>query len=447
MFIKSLTAKQQKCFDNLTKKKHLYYLNYGGSRSGKTILDTRFLILRAISEKYPRTRHLVCRASKTDCIASIWSTSLIPMLEQDFDKSLWKEDKTRRIITFWNGSQIWAGGFDNQTHQDDLLAKEWTTILIEEATELKYNNFSKLLTRLNWNPDLCDIPLKLICECNPPNRSHWLYKYFFEKIDYVTGEALNNEIADKLCVNHFVPYDNKENLSKDYLQILENLRGADRKRFLEGVFFDNTSGRIYEFDRRVNCVPEPIAFRPELESWRAWDFGIYPSSTFIIFMQVQKVAKSERFPLGLVIYIIDEYEAQNKDFKHYADICNEKPYENYNFRDAGDPAGRIRDASLESWVSKLHSEGIHMQMPKGKHGIDDYISHANQYVPYVRVCEKQCPKTVAFFENWAKPTDKDGKVIEYSKPNHDEFSHGGTAFYYWTMVRFSPRGGGGVELR
>ena len=51
----------------------------------------------------------------------------------------------------------------------------------------------------------------------------------------------------------------------------------------------------------------------------------------------------------------------------------------------------------------------------------------------------QCPKTVEMLENWAYPLDKDGRVKEGEKPEHNEFSHLGTALYYGISARFPPK--------
>jgi hypothetical protein len=44
--------------------------------------------------------------------------------------------------------------------------------------------------------------------------------------------------------------------------------------------------------------------------------------------------------------------------------------------------------------------------------------------------------------HWQYRTDKDGKIVLPSKPEHDEFSHVGTALYYFIINRFPIRKGG-----
>ncbi len=428
-----LHAKQKTALKKLNDKNKVYYLHEGGARSGKTFLDSDFFIRRALH--YKNTRQLICRASKTSCIASAWMQTLLPILENDY-KGLWKEDQSKRIIHFVNGSTIWAGGFDNRQHLDELLAKEWAGILIEEATELRYGNFIKLLTRLNWNPELSKIPLIMILECNPITLSSWIHKYFYLFIDFETKEKLSDSDIKKIEKTHFHPEDNAENLSLLLLEKLRNLKGMAKKRFYDGVWADSFEGQIYEFNRDVNLVPDKIPYNPHAELWRTWDFGINPSDTVIIWIQICTVPKSEEFPEGFKIQVIDEYVNNENDYKHYVDICNSKIYYNDEIEDSGDPAGSARNESLESWFSKLKEHGIYIKTPKGKPSVDDYISNANEYLPYMRVCESQCPQFVEAIENWSRQKDRDGRVIEGSKPEHNEYSHPGTAFYYFHAVRF-----------
>ncbi len=433
------TDKQIQALKKFKNKSKVYFLHYGGSRSGKTLLDSEIIINRALDHE--NTRHLVCRASKASCVASIWMQTLIPLLEKYYYKDrngniIWEEDKTKKIIYFANGSSIWAGGFDNVQHKDELLAKEWATILIEEATELGYVNFIKLLTRLNWNPETSNIALKMILECNPTTLSHWLNQYFFKYIDYETRQPLTTKEISEIEKTHFSPEDNKVNLSIQLLEKLRNLKGMARKRFYKGIFADSFEGQIYEFNRETNLVENKIEYDPNILLYRTWDFGISPSKTFIIWIQLKIVPKSEEFPEGFRIDIIDEYDNDEMDYKHYSNICKEKEYNNDNVEDIGDPAGHSRNESLQSWISMLASEGIYIKTPKGNPSIDDYISNANRYMPYVRLHENTTPKMVEMFENWGKPKDKDGRVLIGSKPEHNEFSHPGTAWYYWVMWKF-----------
>ncbi len=59
-----------------------------------------------------------------------------------------------------------------------------------------------------------------------------------------------------------------------------------------------------------------------------------------------------------------------------------KPYHNVQY--SGDPAGRQRDAKLESWFSLLKGEGINLQHKTG-YTVADMIDNANMYMKYVQL--------------------------------------------------------------
>jgi len=333
------TKKQQQALGRLCDKSIMYHHHFGGSRGGKTFLDVLFLVLRAL--KYPNTRHLICRASKASCVSSVWLHTLLTEILPHY-KGLWVEDMSKRIIKFKNGSTIWAGGFDNTRHTDELLSKEWASILAVEISELPYGAYVKLKTRLNWNPDRSDIPLKLITECNPTTPSHWSNRHFIEYVEYETGDKLTAEEIAEMDWNTFSPEDNIENLNLRYVKGLRRLKGLNKKRFYDGVYAANFSGQIYsEFDRTVNVVFEPIEYVKNKKAWRCWDFGIFPSDTAIIDYQISPVPESDEFPLGVRIDVINEYVNNNMDWSHYADICDSREYN--DVEDAGDPAGGTRD--------------------------------------------------------------------------------------------------------
>jgi len=173
MSVFTYTQKQKDTLGIFNDKSKTYYLVEGGSRSGKTFLICDYFIARSI--KYPKTRRLICRQSKTSCMATVWKQTLLQILSfENYPKDMWQEDKTNSIINFENGSSIWAGGFDNKQHEDAMLGSEWADIYINEAIDIVYDYYQKLTTRLQWK----DLKTKLFADCNPKNPSHWLSKYF-----------------------------------------------------------------------------------------------------------------------------------------------------------------------------------------------------------------------------------------------------------------------------
>jgi phage terminase large subunit-like protein len=90
---------------------------------------------------------------------------------------------------------------------------------------------------------------------NPPDKGHWTYRLFKTKQDPETKNPLPD--PDNYAFMQMNPYDNRENLSADYIKTLESLPLRLRKRFLEGEFRDQT--------------PNALFIDENLERWRVVD--------------------------------------------------------------------------------------------------------------------------------------------------------------------------------
>jgi hypothetical protein len=188
----------------------------------------------------------------------------------------------------------------------------------------------------------------------------------------------------------------------------------------------------HNFSRGANVVDDPIKLYPEAETFTAWDFGT-ADPTFIIVGQILKL------PEGEIINIIDEYTNNNEAVDHYGKWCKGREWFKFGMRnDYGDPAGKNRDSQLKSWITQLWPHGIKIKYTHA-YNIEEYCDAANNILDKVRICEKQCPKTVEMFENWKYPLDNDGNKKIGANPNHDQFSHPGTAFYYFAANRFGSK--------
>ena len=429
------TVKQSKALSEFNNPDKIYYLCDGGSRSGKSWLVCKYIITKAL--KYPGTRHLICRQSKTSCINTVWKQTLLGILA-NYDKRLWVEDKSNRIINFVNGSSIWAGGFDNKLHEDAVLGSEYATVFVNEALDMNYPTFSKLRTRLNWK----NVSLKFFLDCNPKAPSHWVSKFFIKQIDPEDNKKLAPSIASKIHRIRFHPLDNQENLSAEYLEQLKNLRGLAKSRFWLGEWAEDIEGLVYHaFERKVNIVDEPIEPIIGAETFTAWDFGA-SDNTAIIIGQILPVPKSIEYIEGYRINILGEYTNRNKSYDHYATWLQRSPWWGMGPRHYGDPAGTASDAKLESWIYLLGKYGISIEYTTRYKTIEERADAGNAIMPYIRICEKQCPRFVEALENWKYPLGDDGKKKPGSKPEHNEFSHFGTAFYYMACCRFGGKGGG-----
>lgn len=251
-----LDPKQYEAFDLLTSKS-LYVLLYGGARSGKTFAIVFFILVRAI--KYPESRHLICRLHLADLKGAIINDTLFPLTKmwnelfyKVIRKSLNKQDW---VLPLANGSQIWFTGLGNETQVEKALGREYATIYLNEGSQITYETFDKLRTRLAQN--IQGLRRKILVDCNPPRKTHWIYKLFILHIDPIDGEPKKKHQYIWL---QMLPKDNLH-LPEGYIEdILEELSINGKKRFLYGEFGDEVYGALWTRqmidDNRAKYTPK-----------------------------------------------------------------------------------------------------------------------------------------------------------------------------------------------
>jgi hypothetical protein len=167
-------------------------------------------------------------------------------------------NKSYNFLKLFNGSEIWIGGLDDKDRVEKVLGNEYTTMYLNEASQISYHAFSTAQTRLAQKTEIKN---RFYIDCNPPTKSHWLYSYFFEKIDPETRVLLPSpEIYAEMRLN---PEGNRENLPDGYIEtVLGGLTDRKRKRFKEGEWLDDLEGALWTRDiinvSRVTGAPQLI---------------------------------------------------------------------------------------------------------------------------------------------------------------------------------------------
>jgi len=211
---------------------------YGGSRSGKTFIILRCILIRAAKLK---SRHLIVRKHFNHVKTSIWYDTLpkvleicFPNLRVDYNKSDW-------FITLPNGSEIWFGGTDDKERIEKVLGNEYSTIYINECSQVSYDAVLMLITRLAENSGLA---LRMWYDFNPPSKKHWTFIYFVEGRNPSDLTLLDEKIP-YLVMN---PNDNFANLPKGYVERLAKLPKKQRDRFLSGKFTLDMEGALWDYE-------------------------------------------------------------------------------------------------------------------------------------------------------------------------------------------------------
>jgi predicted phage terminase large subunit-like protein len=243
-----LTAKQQEAQTKAfaTEAKHI--LLVGGSRSGKTFLIVRNLVLRAL--KAPNSRHAMFRYRFNSIKSSVILDTFPKVMRTAFPGVGYHLDKTDWYVTFENGSQLWFGGLDDKDRTEKILGQEYVTIALNECSQIPYASRNLALTRLAQQVDQVlegrdaePLRPRMYYDENPPSKAHWTYRLFVQKVDPETKEAVRS--PGDYTYFFMNPEDNRENISADYIETLKGMSAKMRIRFLEGVFGDAVAGALF----------------------------------------------------------------------------------------------------------------------------------------------------------------------------------------------------------
>lgn len=244
-----------------------YFMLFGGSRSGKTFLAVYAIVVRAM--KASNSRHAILRFRFNAVKASIIMDTFPKVMRICFPGTQYEISKTDWIVKFGNGSEIWFGGLDDKERTEKILGQEFATIYLNECSQIPWGSVGIVITRLAQSclqDDGVPLKLRMLFDCNPPDKNHWTYKVFEQKLDPDTKQPIQNlHLYGSIQMN---PKDNLANLPSSYIETLEGLPPHLRKRFLDGEFKD--------------ANPNALFSESSLDRWRVDDPADLPSMVRIV---------------------------------------------------------------------------------------------------------------------------------------------------------------------
>jgi len=295
-----------------------YALLFGGSRSGKTFIIVRNIIIRASKVK---SRHLICRFRFNSVKTSIGMDTLPKVMSLCFPDLPYTLNKTDWFVTLPNGSEIWLAGTDDKERTEKVLGTEFSTIYFNESSQFtEWETITLILTRLAENTKLVN---RAWFDCNPPTKKHWSYIVFIEGVIPKTREQIPG--FEKNYGNMLMnPGDNIDNLPNDYIDMLKGLPLKQRQRFLEGKFLLDIEGALWtqQMIDEAKAMPEPwqlkrtiIAVDPATTNEEDSDeWGIGAASAYandIYSVDADYTAKMS--PGDAVVAIIEAYNHHHAD--------------------------------------------------------------------------------------------------------------------------------------
>jgi hypothetical protein len=166
-----------------------YACLFGGARSGKTFLIVRAIILGAL--KAPGSRHAILRFRLNavwTAIAVDVNSTIYVVAKKCFNDLQLIPHRQEAYFELPNGSTIWLGGLDDKERGDKILGREYSTISLNEASEIPYQSVLTALTRLAEARH--EIRQWAFVDLNPVGKGHWTNRLFREGIDPVSRLAI-----------------------------------------------------------------------------------------------------------------------------------------------------------------------------------------------------------------------------------------------------------------
>lgn len=231
------------------------------------------MVIRACKTK---SRHAILRLNFNHIKTSIFLDTLPKVLKVSFPDLTVEWNKTDYYITLPNGSEIWCAGLDDEKRVEKILGKEYSTMYFNECSQIPYKSIQIALTRLAEKNGL---KKKAYYDQNPPSKKHWSYWLFQKHLDPVDNVPVDKEKYASILMN---PKDNLENIDPEYIsEILDNLPEAQRKRFKDGEFGEDSDGAAYyAFDRDKHVKEVSNSFKTG-QRCIGMDFNVQPMTAVI----------------------------------------------------------------------------------------------------------------------------------------------------------------------
>ncbi len=219
--------------------KSRYFVVTGGRGSGKSFGVNVFLLNLTYESGH---KVLFTRFTLTSAAASIIPEFIekIELMGVENDFRITKDE----IINLTTGSSIMFKGIRTSSGNQTAALKSLsgvTTFVLDEAEELvDEDTFSKIDFSIRSNTKSNRVILIL----NPTTKEHWIYQRFFM---YPNVKAGTNGSKGDVTYIHTTFEDNKDNLSKSYLEQLYDLKRRDIVKFehqILGGWLNKAEGTI-----------------------------------------------------------------------------------------------------------------------------------------------------------------------------------------------------------
>lgn len=357
-----------------------YEVYYGGAGSGKSHFVFQKIIVKALNDK---RKVLVIRKVARTLKDSVFQMTLDTLTKFRL-LDLCQINRTTYTIDFPNGSQFLFKGIDDGGEKIKSITNI-TDIVIEEATELVYDEFTQLDLRLRANA----ADLQIFLMFNPVSKVNWCYKHWFQNGTPPDTKIIKTTYKD----NRFLP--------PEYIKAIEGLR-------LQNPTYYNiyALGEFCSLDKLVYnnwTTGLPPEDKDKLKLLIGLDFGYINDPSALVISYLDEENKK--------IYITDEAYKKGLLNDQLAQLIIDKGLAKEVI---------IADSAEQKSIEEIKRQGVPRIKPavKGQGSILQGIQKLQQYA---LVVNPVCANTITELQNYAWTKDK--QTNEYINTPIDAYNH------------------------
>ena len=339
-------------------------------------------------------KYLVIRKSATDLRRSCW-VDLTNTLKQFKIDSTCKINQTHLTVELANGSYFLCMGLDDFSKVKSI--PNITDILIEEASEITFDDYSQLKMRLRGNGRLRN---QVVLMTNPISKANWIYKFFFE-----------GGCSESNCLVHQSTYKDNRFINETTVRTLEGYK--DTNPMFYRVYclgeFGSISKQVFTNYRSEELDIDELR-KQGYQHLVGLDFGFVNDPTAIVDCLLDEEGKRiyvirEFYQTGL---LNDEIAAQLKRMGLSKSLI-------------------IADSAEQKSIEEIKRAGISRIRPsvKGQGSVMQGIQKLQQYEIIV---DSSCFNLLEELENYSWKKDK--STGEYVNEPIDAYNHAIDALRY-----------------
>lgn len=380
------------CFYPLLEdNEHDTLLLVGGGGSGKSYFSFQRAVIRALQDI---RKYIVIRKSGVDLQRSCWE-DLTRTLKQFGIYELCKVNKSLMTVELPNGSVFLCTGLDNDEKIKSIPGL--TDAIIEEASELTFDDYSQIKMRLRGNGKLRN---QVVLMTNPISKVNWVYKHFFE-----------HGCKEENCVINQSTYHDNRFVNESTVKALESYK--DTNPMFYRVYclgeFGSLSKQVFTNYRTEELDLEELRHKG-LQHLVGLDFGYVNDETAIVESLLDEENKR--------IYVIREF--------YQTGLLNNEIAAQLRLMELT-KSTIIADSSEMKSIEEIRRSGIPHIKPAAK-GQGSILQGIQKLQQYELIVDSSCVCLLEELENYSYKKDK--STGEYLNEPIDRYNHAIDALRY-----------------